>query len=68
MITVRANNYSKEDYTQLLHIFRTGFETFIAQSGCGNEDNPCDNCPHKWCCDDVERVIEYLEREVKKNA
>lgn len=67
MITVRSNNYTKEDYTQLLHIFRRGIETLVDESGCVDTDN-CTDCPHKWCCDDVERVIEYLEREVKKNA
>lgn len=67
MITVRANNYSKEDYAQLLHIFRRGIERLVDESDCVHS-NKCVDCPHKWCCDDVERVIEYLEREVKKNA
>lgn len=59
MITVRNNKFKKEDFDYLLSVLESG-KCKISLKGYDNTLSECRNCKAKKACDDIERVIAYI--------
>lgn len=64
MITLKINNYTKDEKSILYDVLTEGKLAICAYTDWKSLD--CTNCPSKRVCDDVQSTLDYLVKQLTK--